>query len=444
MGFVQGEGRTQGSLFPVTLEELMPDDHVCRVIDAFVERTDMAELGFERAEAAETGRPGYDPRDLLKLYLYGYLQQVRSSRRLEAECRRNLELMWLLRRLVPDHKTIAEFRRVHGEAVTKAGAELVRLARAVGLVRGEWIAIDGSKFRAVSSARSVRERDALERYLERMEEADAEEEPVIDSTAVAAALEKLREHREPEVSFMRTAQGKLPAYNVQTAVDAEHALIVAQQVTQEATDNRSLQPMAEAAQAAVGEPAQPMNVVADAGYSNGEQAEACEAKGIIPHVPANRAVNNQGDGTLFDRKEFSYQPDSETFLCPAGQTLQRKQILRKDRAVLYAAQPAVCGACPLKLRCTVSSRRLITRHLHEEALQHMQQRATPQVMRLRRSTVEHPFATLKYRIFGHPRFLLRGLKGAPTEMSLAVMAYNLKRMMNVFGGSLLSTALATL
>jgi transposase len=337
MGFVQGEGRTQGSLFPVTLEELIPDDHVCRVIDAFVERTDMAELGFERAEAAETGRPGYDPRDLLKLYLYGYLQQIRSSRRLEAECRRNVELMWLLGRLAPDHKTIAEFRRVHGEAVTKAGAELVRLARAVGLVRGEWIAIDGSKFRAVSSARSVREREALERYLERMEDADAEEELVIDSTAVAAAMEKLRQHREPEVGFMRTTQGKLPAYNVQTAVDAEHALIVAQQVTQEATDNRSLQPMAEAAQAAVGEPWQPMNVVADAGYSNGEQAEACEAKGIIPHVPANRAVNNQGDGTLFDRQEFSYRPDSDTFLCPAGQTLQRKQMSRKDRAVIYAA-----------------------------------------------------------------------------------------------------------
>ena len=112
MGFVQGEGRTQGSLFPVTLEELIPDDHVCRVIDAFVGRLDMAELGFERAEAAETGRPGYDPRDLLKLYLYGYLQQIRSSRRLESECRRNIELMWLLGRLVPDHKTIAEFRRV--------------------------------------------------------------------------------------------------------------------------------------------------------------------------------------------------------------------------------------------------------------------------------------------------------------------------------------------
>ena len=440
MGFVQGEGRTQGSLFPVTLEELIPDDHVCRVIDAFVERLEMAELGFERAEAAETGRPGYDPRDLLKLYLYGYLQQIRSSRRLEGECRRNVELMWLLGRLTPDHKTIAEFRRMHREAVAEAGGELIQFARQVGLVRGEWVAIDGSKFRAVSSARSVREREAVKRYLEELESADAQEEVVIDPRAVASALEKLRQHPEAEARFMRTPNGKAPAYNVQTAVDAEHALIVAEQVTDQATDNRSLQPMAEAAQAAVGEPT--MNVVADAGYSNGEQAEACEAKGIVPHVPANRAVNNRGDGTLFDRKEFSYQPESDTFRCPAGETLTRKQLSRKDRAVYYAGQPEVCGACALKSRCTVGAQRFVSRHLHEAALQRMQQRATPEVMRLRRSTVEHPFATLKYRIFGHPRFLLRGLNGARTEMSLAVMVYNLNRMMKVLGASQLRARLA--
>src|SRR6266849_122267 len=276
--------------------------------------------------------------------------------------------MWLLGRLCPDHKSIAEFRRVHSDAVTEAGAELIRFARSVGLVRGEWVAIDGSKFRAVSSARSVREREALARYLE---------------------------------------------------------------------------PMAEAAQAAVGEPVQTINVVADAGYSNGEQAEACEAKGIVPHVPANRAVNNQGDGTLFDRKKFTYQPDMDIFLCPAGQTLTRKQLSRKDRAVLYAAAAEVCGACALKSHCTSSSRRWITRHLHDEALNRMHERATPEAMRLRRSTVEHPFATLKYRIFAHPRFLLRGRNGAQTEMSLAVLAYNLKRMINVLGGRRFSLALAT-
>jgi transposase len=166
MGYIQGEGRNQGTLFPVVLDDLIPADHVCRVIDAFVDGLSMAELSFERAEAAETGRPGYDPRDLLKLYLYGYLNQIRSSRRLEAECRRNVELIWLLGRLYPDHKSIAEFRRMHRDAITASGAELVRFARSCGLIRGEWIAIDGTKFRAVASQDSVREREALRRYLD--------------------------------------------------------------------------------------------------------------------------------------------------------------------------------------------------------------------------------------------------------------------------------------
>ena len=158
MGCIEGEGRSQATLFPVVLDDLIPDDHVCRVVDAFVARLKMNELGFERAEAAETGRPGYDPRDLLKLYLYGYLNQIRSSRRLETECRRNVELMWLLGRLYPDHKSIAEFRRMHREAVTAAGVELVRFAKSCGLIRGEWIVVDGSKFRAVSSIDTARER----------------------------------------------------------------------------------------------------------------------------------------------------------------------------------------------------------------------------------------------------------------------------------------------
>src|SRR6266481_5920536 len=158
MAYIRGEAREQTTMFPLTLDELIPADHLCRVIEAFVSRLNMAKLGFVRAEPAETGRPGYDPRDLLKLYLYGYLQPIRSSRRLEAECGRNLEVMWLLGRLVPDYKSIAEFRRMHRAAVTEAGAELVRFARSVGLVRGEWVAIDGSKFRAVSSAPGVRER----------------------------------------------------------------------------------------------------------------------------------------------------------------------------------------------------------------------------------------------------------------------------------------------
>jgi len=441
MGYIVGEGRHQGSLFPIALDDLVPADHVCRVIDAFVVALDMQKLGFARAEAADTGRPGYDPRDLLKLYLYGYLQQVRSSRRWEAECRRNVELMWLLGRLYPDHKAIAEFRRVHRDALTQAGAELVQFARSVGLIGGEWVAIDGSKFRAVSSAASVHEREAMARYLDGLEATDSQPEAVIDPTAVARALSKLQAHREAEARFMRSPGGMVPAYNVQTAVDAEHALIVAHEVTCEATDNRSLLPMAQAAHRALGQPTM-LHVVADAGYSNGAQAKACDAHGILTHVPANRSANNQGNGQLYNRSAFVYEPQADRFRCPAGQWLTRKQLYRKDRLVYYAGQPQVCGACQLKPQCTAAPQRMVSRHFDEDALDAMHRRATPQAMRLRRCVVEHPFGTIKYRIFGHPRFLLRGLQGAQTEFSLAAMVYNLKRMIQILGATPLAHAFA--
>jgi hypothetical protein len=218
---------------------------------------------------------------------------VRSSRRLEGERQRNVEVMWLSGRLQPDYKLIAEFRRMHSQAVTEAGAELVRLARSVGLVKGDTVAVDGSKFRAVSSAKRVREREAMKHYLEQLDAADEQDEVVIDPSAVQAALEKLRNDPEPEARFMRMGRGHAPAYNVQTVVDAEHALIVAHKITDTAGDNSLLLPMAEAAREALGHP-ESLHVVADAGYSKGEQAEACEAQGIVPHVPLTRAVNNQG------------------------------------------------------------------------------------------------------------------------------------------------------
>jgi transposase len=442
LAYIQGEARGQHTLFPSTLDELIPADHVCRVIETFVDKLDMRELGFLRAEPAETGRPGYDPRDLLKLYVYGYLHQVRSSRRLEAECRRNVEVMWLLGRLVPDYKSIAEFRRMHREAVSRAGAELVRLGRRVGLVRGEWVAIDGSKFRAVSSAGAVREREAVKRYLDQLEQADEQDEIVIDPEAVAAALEKLKRDAEPEARFMRMSDGsKKPAYNLQTAVDAEHGIIVAHEVTTEANDVHSLQPMAEAAKQALGEP-ETLNVVADAGYSNGEQAEQCEQQGILPHVPAQRGVNNQGDGQLFDRKLFIYDEATDTFRCPADQTLTRHQVQWSRKRIVYAAQASACTNCPLKSQCTTRRYRRINVLLHDAALTRMNQRATSDAMRLRRRTVERPFAVLKHLILGNARLLLRGRAGAKTEMSLATMAYNLKTMINVLGAQSLVATLS--
>ena len=437
MGYIEGEGRTQATLFPVVFDDLIPDDHVCRVVDAFVARLKMNELGFERAEAAETGRPGYDPRDLLKLYLYGYLNQIRSSRRLETECRRNVELMWLLGRLYPDHKSFAEFRRMHREAVTSAGVELVRFAKSCGLIRGEWIVVDGTKFRAVSSIDTARERFQLQRYLDSIEKADEEQLVTIDPAAVQTALQKLKEHPEPEAGFMLVNKISLPAYNFQTAVDTKHALIVAHDVVLEPADNRCLQPMAEAVKAVLA--VESFNVVADAGYSNGEQAAHCEAAGMVPYVPATRTMNPHGNGSFFQRTDFRYQAETDTYVCPNGNLLHHKATRPKYKT--YQAKRGDCGECSIKSQCTEAQQRLISRHLYEEALDRMQERATPALMRLRKAVVEHPFAIIKYRIFGHPRLLLRGRDGARIETGLAVMAYNLKRMTKLLGAVNLAQAL---
>jgi transposase len=407
-------------MFPECLDDVIPGDHACRVIDAFVDSLDMAGLGFIRSVAAATGRPGYDPRDLLKLYLYGYLQQVRSSRRLEAECHRNIEVMWLLNRLAPDHKVIAEFRRLHRDAITRAGARLIQWARSQAMLQGGWVAIDGSKFRAVSSQKRVLAREALRRYLSGLDDADR---PAVETAVMPDP--------EPEARLMRTAQeGNKPAYNVQTAVETQTGLIVAHEVTTEATDNRSLWPMVERVQGVLD--SSELHVIADAGYSSGEQARRCEEAGIVTHIPANRAVNTQGDGTLFDRSAFAYDAATDTFRCPAGDMLARKQVARRDRSVIYAARASRCTACDLKPQCTTAKQRFVSRHWDDDVLQRMHARATPELMRLRRCTVERPFAELKERLFGR-RFLLRGLAGAACEMALGVMAFNLKRLMSLLG-----------
>ncbi len=335
MGFVIGQSRDQGSLFPVVLDDLVPQEHLVRVIDAFVSRLDLVGLGFGKAEPAATGRPPYDPGDLLKLYLYGYLNQVRSSRKLERECGRNVELMWLVNRLAPDFKTIAEFRRQNGAALRAVGGAFLSFCRQAGLIGGEWVAIDGSKFQAVASRKKAvtvkqlqRQQAGIEKriaaYLEQLEVADRQEEQAEaqpDAQALRAALTQLRSRAadaasaegllkalgetqhvvgEPEAKLMKTGEGAAKvAYNVQSAVDAQHQLIVAHEVTQELSDNRSLLPMAQQAKRSTG--AETLKVVADAGYSNAEQAARCEANGILPYVPANRSGNNQGDGRYFDK-----------------------------------------------------------------------------------------------------------------------------------------------
>ena len=467
MGFVRGEDRQQNALFPVSLEEMIPSDHACRVIDGFVRYLSLPALGFGKATPKATGRPPYDPADLLKLYLYGYLHQVRSSRRLEQECHRNVEVMWLLGRLAPDHKTIAQFRKENGVALKRAGVAFVRFCQGAGLIRGDWVAVDGSKFQAVASRKSVtwkkelaRRQAAVEQritaYLQSLDVADEADAEGPDGAAVRQALAVLQDERmalaalqaamgdashrvdsEPE---SRSMPGHGPGYNVQTAVEGAHALIVAHEVTNAANDNRQLQPMGEAARDALG--TEGLDVLADAGYSNGAQAQALELQGIRPHVPANRAINNQGDGQQFDWRRFIYDASTDSYRCPAGQTLVRKQRMTRDHVVMYAARLEDCRDCALKSQCTSAARRLLTRHEHDEALQRMDERATPEAMRRRRCTVEHPFAGLKYRIFGHPRFLMRGIAGAKAEMAIATLAWNLKRAMSVLGSTELGNRLA--
>ena len=464
MGYIQGEARNQGSLFPLSLDELVPEDHLVRVIEAYVARLDLQLLGFSKAQPQKTGRPAYAPADLLKLYLYGYFQRIRSSRRLEAECRRNVEVMWLLGRLSPDFKTIADFRKDNGAAFQATCRAFVQFCRQVGLISGQLVAIDGSKFQAVASPRKhlslkqlKRQQEKLDThiatYLAQLDEADqAESTETIDRAAVRAALQHLQDRHadnltcqallqaqgleqcvvgEEDARLMRTHQGPRVAYNVQSAVDGEHCLILHHEVTQEGNDSRQLEPMAKAAQAVLEQ--NQLTVTADAGYSNGEQLQACDDAGITAYVPLNRGVNNQGGDTpLFDRSAFTYDAANDQYQCPAGEWLPLKQVNGPQR--IYAARTD-CSACPLQPQCTNAKRRYITRHPHEAAFERMQQRlqAQPDMMVRRRSIVEHPFGNLKQWLFGNGRFLLRQLQGARTEMALAVQAYNLKRAINVLG-----------
>jgi len=476
MGYVRGEAPGQSSLFPVSLDELIAEDHPIRVIEAFVGALDLGDLGFGRAEPAAMGRPAYDPADLLKLYLYGYMNRIRSSRRLERECRRNVEVMWLLGRLAPDFKTIADFRRCNGAAFVAACRTFVRFCARAKLLGGELVAIDGSKFQAASSKRQVVTKRSLEeegrkldariaQYLESLDAGDREErEEAVDREAVAAALRELRGRKadcetaqavlrelgqtqhvvgEGEARLMRTAHGQAVAYNVQSAVDELHGLIVHHELTDAGTDNAQLEPMAKQAKAVLGRPT--LNVVADAGYSNATQFAACEQAGITPYVPANRASNSEGDGKLYPAAFFAYDAASDTCRCPAGKILVLKQENRTALCRVYAGRAEDCSICTQKPRCTGASRRTVQRHWHEDAFTRMAERlaAAPEMMKKRRSLAEHPFGQIKCWVMGNGRLLLKGMQGARAEIALAVLARNLRRVINILGAKDLVGRLAS-
>jgi transposase len=470
MGHRRGESRQQAALFPLMLDEVVAEDALVRVVDAWVGSLDLQALGFGKAQAQVMGAPPYDPADLLKLYIWGYLSAIRSSRALERECHRNVESMWLLGRLAPDHKTIAEFRRTNTLALVAACAAFVQFARTQKLIAGTTVAVDGSKIRAVASRKAVLRKQELldqakrnarqiEEYLKVLDAQDRQEGTAAprgedvrralrqlqgEQAQVDAHLRQLDERSitvrgEPDAQVMGQALHGAPGYNLQTAVESQSHLIVAHEVTNEANDQQQLQPMAEAAAGAL---AQPVTVVADGGYANGEHIAQLDGRGITSYVAVTRSLNNQGDGTLYDRTAFKYDAAGDRFTCPAGNTLRRKQLSSKDKLVIYAARPQDCGACASKPQCTVAAQRFVSRHLYEDALQANASRVSgaPEMMVLRQQTVEHPFADIKHRILGNARLLMRGLQGARSELSLAVLVYNLKRVFNMKGATWMNQA----
>jgi transposase len=463
--FVEGEDRTQGTLLPERLDDYVAEQNPVRVIDVFVDELDLAGLGFEGVVPAKTGRPAYHPAALLKIYIYGYLNRIQSSRRLEREAQRNVELMWLTRRLTPDFKTIANFRKDNGKAIRNVCRQFVVLCQQLDLFSDAVVAIDGSKFKAVNSSdrnftnaklkRRMEEIEAnISRYLAELDTADRQEPAAAQSrsarledkiTALKAQMATLKEIEaklqttgetqisltDPDARSMITRGAGIVGYNVQTAVDAKHHLIVAHEVTNTGSDRDQLSGMAKEARAAIGTTA--LTAIADRGYFKGEEILACHEAGIATLVPKTMTSGAKADGR-FDKADFIYDAAKNEYRCPAGQSLIWRFAAVEDGMKLHRYWSSNCKGCPLKEKCTPSPQRRITRWEHQDVLDDMQARLDrePDAMRVRRSTVEHPFGTIKTWM-GSTHFLTKGLERVRTEMSLHVLAYNLKRMIALLG-----------
>ena len=471
MSYIDGDSRSQASLLPASLDDYVPPDHPVRVIDAFVDRLDLAGLGFTGTVDEVMGRPRYRPQALLKLYIYGYLNQVRSSRKLERECQRNVEVMWLLEKLAPDFKTIADFRKDNGAALKQTCRAFVVFCNESGLL-GEEVAIDGSKFKAAASKdqalthkQVIKRRAAVDRqiaqYLESLEKADTHHERGLDRERVKAALAQLDEEKrrldrdeeamtalgksqhcrtEPDARLMRSGRdGMVLGYNVQSVVDTTHKLIVHHEVTQAAGDNGQLYPMASAAKDVLQR--ERLTVLADAGYSSGAHLQSCEDEAIVALVPPNRAVNNKAGGKHYQKASFEYDPAADTYRCPADVVLERKTYSSKDQVYLYTTD--ACAGCRLKPNCTDGKRRWVSRHFHEEAFTRSAARLRRDrlAMTRRKASVEAPFGTIK-RAMGDGRFLCRGLSSVGAEMALSTLVYNVRRVINVVGVRQLLSQLA--
>jgi transposase len=463
--FIEGADRTQSTLLPACIDDYVAEDNPVRVIEAFVDELDLGELGFEGVEPEATGRPGYRPSSLLKIYIYGYLNRIQSSRRLEHESQRNVELMWLTGRLTPDFKTIADFRKDNGAAIRRVCREFILLCRRLELFSLALVSIDGSKFKAVNNRdrnvtnakmkRRIAEVEAsIDGYLRQLDTADRQERSNTDAKGVRLrekiahlkqemerlkALDtRMREApdqqlslTDPDARSMKVRGSGIVGYNVQTAVDAKHHLIVAHEVTNVGSDRSQLAGMAKQAQAAMD--VEQLDAVADRGYFHGEEILKCEQAGITAFVAKPLTSNSRADGR-FDKQDFVYIAQDDEYQCPAGERAIHRFTTVEDGMTIHKYWSSACPKCPLKTQCTTGTNRRITRWEHEAVLEAMQERLdrAPEMMRIRRRTSEHPFGTLKAWM-GSTHFLTKTLPRVSTEMSLHVLAYNLKRVMQILG-----------
>jgi transposase len=461
MGYISGESRDQVTMFPEVVDDYITEDNPVRFVEAFVDGLDMTELGFGRAEPKDLGRPGYDPRDLLKLYIYGYLNRVRTSRRMEIEAGRNLELMWLMSKLKPDFKTIADFRKENTKALKGIFKEFVVICKKLELFGGELLAVDGSKFRASNSRKknfsAAKLKDLINKtdkriddYLKQLDQGDTEDEANrVPVEALNNKIERLKEIREgyketeqklaksgekqisltdPDARLMKSVQGMHVSYNVQMAVDSKHKMIVAMELTNEGNDLHQLSEVAKQAKEELG--VEEIEVVTDMGYYDCDQVKECADNGITAYMskPAVKVIEG-----VYSKDRFEYNADKDVYVCPAGEDLRYRTTDKQNSMRLYKTDS--CESCPQKKQCTTGEgSRAIKRHIHEGVMEEMATRVkgNRDKLRLRGGLVEHPWGTMK-RSLDQGYFLLRGNEKVGTEMRLTGLIYNMKRAFNIVG-----------
>jgi len=472
--FIEGENRYQSTLFTERLDDYIAEDNAVRVVDAFVEKLELLELGFDGVIPQDTGRPSYHPAMMLKLYIYGYLNRIQSSRRLEREAQRNVELIWLTGRLMPAFKTIADFRKDNREAIGMVCLEFIELCRELRLFSGVLVAIDGSKFKAVNSrdnnytTGSVQRRlkntqENIDRYLAKLDDVDAEEPEIREVTAkelnrkIASMEAKMAElkarqqevaaHPDKQVSttdpdcrsMTRPDGGSVVGYNVQTAVDEKHHLIVTHEVTNDTTDRAQLDKMGKQAKRVLD--ASTLTIVADAGYYEGQAIVDCYAAGIQVLVPKVNTSSSKSKGK-YSKADFRYDAERNEYVCPAGERLTyRFDSVENDKTLRVYIRYG-CSSCALQPQCTTATEKRLKRWEQEAVLDTAQDnlKKYPEAMRQRKALAEHPFSTIK-QLMGSTHFLMRRLPNVKAEMSLYVLAYNMKRAINVLGATKIIGAL---